>query len=190
MAWNSSKVAWWCLKACISVKLSCTTIVARRLMSASGSSRVGVLLGQVHGVFHLGHRAHLPEVGDFRPVGRRLSIDALLERIQQGGLGATGQRRDGLRIRLGRWLHAVLRRAHLGTGVPRQQRQQLVAQAHTWELQEIPAQVPPVCRCTSIGLPVSDRMNRPAAPIDSASPVPWSDRPSARAFASILGISG
>src|SRR5207249_2527706 len=47
----------------------------------------------------------------------------------------------------------------------------------------------PVCRCTSIGFPVSDRMNRPAAPMDKASPAPWSDRPSARAFASILGIS-
>ena len=54
---------------------------------------------------------------------------------------AMGQRGDGRRIRLGRRLHAVLRRAHLGPGVPRQQRQQLVAQAHAFELQEIPAQV-------------------------------------------------
>ncbi len=52
-----------------------------------------------------------------------------------------GQRGDRLRIRLGRRLHAVLRRAHLGPGVPRQQRQQLVAQAHAFQVQEIPAQV-------------------------------------------------
>src|SRR5215472_10870965 len=33
----SSTIDWWCLKACISVKLSWQTISARRAMSAFGS---------------------------------------------------------------------------------------------------------------------------------------------------------
>src|SRR5262245_34657141 len=75
-------------------------------------TEVSVLLRQVHSVLHLGYRAHLPEVSDLRPVSRWLRVDALLERIQQGGLSAMGQRRDGIRIRLWGRLHAVLCRAY------------------------------------------------------------------------------
>ena len=34
VAWNSSTIAWWCLKACISVKLSWQTISPRRFINA------------------------------------------------------------------------------------------------------------------------------------------------------------
>ena len=37
VAWNSSTIAWWCLKACISVKLSWHTISARRRIITCGS---------------------------------------------------------------------------------------------------------------------------------------------------------
>src|ERR1700732_1640878 len=37
VAWYSSTIDWWCLKACISVKLSWHTISARRAMKACGS---------------------------------------------------------------------------------------------------------------------------------------------------------
>ena len=37
VAWNSSTIAWWCLKACISVKLSWQTISASRAIKACGS---------------------------------------------------------------------------------------------------------------------------------------------------------
>src|SRR5919106_1444887 len=42
---------------------------------------VGILLGEIHGVLHLGDRGHQPEIGDLRPVGRRLRVDTLGERL-------------------------------------------------------------------------------------------------------------
>src|SRR5207253_5923576 len=45
-----------------------------------GVPEVGILLRQIHGLLYLGHGAHLREVGDLRPIGRRLRVDALLER--------------------------------------------------------------------------------------------------------------
>jgi hypothetical protein len=42
-----------------------------------------ILRGQVHRLLDLRHRPHHAEIGDLRPIGRRLGIDAVPDRVEQ-----------------------------------------------------------------------------------------------------------
>jgi hypothetical protein len=100
-----------------------------------------ILLGQVHRVLDLRHRPHHSEIGDLRPIGRRLVIDAVRDRIEQIVLRPRRQGGDGGHVGLRRRLHPVRGRADLRAGVPGHQQEQLVLDAQPVELQQIAPQI-------------------------------------------------
>ena len=104
-------------------------------------AQIDVLLRQVDRLLDLRHRPHDTEIGHRRPVGRRLRVDAVPDRIEQFVLRAVRQFRDRRLVGLRPRLHAVRRRADLGAGVPSHQQQKLGLDAQPVEPQQPAAQI-------------------------------------------------